>query len=524
MFPPISSSCSPKVSSAIRECVRRLPFKVLWLILSCSVLGSLGTLPVIGQGAPSVTTATPSHQAATAATPRRIVEREATGCVASGADYSIVWTFDGLKGKGKFPGTEQEMDIDSFDGHTLVVRRTSYSGGQIGSGQINLTAVYTGHINGTHITGTASYHPTVGNVSEGPWCGEIEDPRVFMPETLTAQQQLKSMPPQILECELDLDCDGFWSFDGSSGKAVWPRSPVYLADLTVESFSADKIVIRRNDTAPKPISVVYTGKLDGNRISGTAEAHDGPYNWPYNWTAIVPATSCIRTDGLKLDTQEAVDVGKIALRFNLLPAALGCYLIAANNGDAVAQSTVANMYKQGKGTGVDPLKSKYWSERAAATPEGRTQVEQSKMTNICLAKETRAAMQIVEDQSMSDPYGRLAAGIACGVTGVCASDLGTARILDSQTGNDGGKYTSQDPGSVACRGLFVHKGIKIGLAEDADAGSVLTRAQIEDILNHNASFIEWFKVKPLGNDQFRVTLLPTSIPLSKEYSQDFVYP
>jgi hypothetical protein len=409
MLPTNSSSYSPNVVCAGVERSRWTPFKTLRLIFFCAVFSGSG-LPVIGQVAPNATVAAaPTHHTVTAATPQRIVERELNGCVASGADYSIVWTFQGLKGQGKFDGTVQGMDIDSFDGHTLVVRRTSYAGGQIGSGQINGTAIYTGQINGTHITGTAKYYPTGRNASEGPWCGEIEDPKVLMPEILAARQAPADTPPQILECELNQYCDGLWSVSGASGKAVWPRNPNVLADLTVESFSPDKIVIRRTDTTPNGFSVVYTGRLDGNRITGTALAQAGAKSFTYNWTAIIPATSCVRTDGLKPDTQEALDVGNIALRFNLEPAALDCYLIAAKNGDAVAQNTVAillyeggkspikqdysqsfywvsrsaaqgnyfaeqalaNMYKEGKGTGIDPVKAQYWFEQAAATPEAR---------------------------------------------------------------------------------------------------------------------------------------------------------
>jgi hypothetical protein len=230
-----------------------------------------------------------------------------------------------------------------------------------------------------------------------------------MPEALAGKQPLKGVPPQIFECELDQYCDGLWTFDGASGKAVWPRNPQVLADLTVESFSPDRIVIRRKDTTPNGYSVVYTGRLEGNRISGMAEAHTGAKSVTYNWTAIVPATSCVRTDGLKPDTQEALDIGRIAQRFNLLPAALDCYLIAARNGDAAAQNTVAYMYKLGKGTEADPAKAQYWSQQLAANPEGQSvaqlPVDQAEVNEICQAKQTRAGMQIVEEQSMKDPNG-----------------------------------------------------------------------------------------------------------------------
>ena len=386
-----------------------LPFETLKFSFACAVVSSSMTLPMIGQTATHTpTTATPPRQTVTAAPPQRIVEREATGCVGSGADYSIAWTFEGLKGMGKFDISVQEMDIESFDGHTLVVHRTSYSGGQIGSGQINGTAIYTGHIDGSHITGIASYHPVGKPVTEGPWCGEIENPKVLMPETLASKQPLKGVPAHLLECELDQYCDGLWSFNGTSGKAVWPRNPAVLADLTVESFSPDNIVIRRIDNAGS-VTALYKGRLNGNRISGTVEAHAGDKSAIFNWTAIIPATSCTRSDGLKLDTQESADVGQTALRFNLVPAALDCYLIAAKNGDANAQDMVAalyyqggnspikqdyeqafywvsksaaqgdyagemalgKMYQYGRGPGVDPVKAQYWFNQAAATPMGR---------------------------------------------------------------------------------------------------------------------------------------------------------
>jgi Sel1 repeat len=409
MFPAVSFSPSPTdVFLTDKQSVFGL-FKRRWLRIACVAVSSSVTLPMIGQTARTVTAAHPlSPPAAKIALPQQIVEREGAGCGVSGTDYSIVWRFDGLKGTGKFDISRQQMDIDSFDGHTLVVRRTSYSGGQVGSGTINGTAVYTGHIEGTHITGTASYHPGGGPVTDGPWCGEVENPRVLMPETLAANQPIKGIPPYILECELDQYCDGLWNLNGSAGKAVWPRNPNVLADLTVESFNPDNIVIRRTDTSSS-ITVVYKGRVNGNRISGTAEAHAGDKSATYNWTAIIPATSCTRSDGLKPDTQESAEVGKTALRFNLLPAALDCYLIAAKNGDADAQNMVAalyyqggnspikqdyaqafywvgksaaqgdyagefslgKMYQRGRGTQVDPVKAQYWFDQAAATPVGR---------------------------------------------------------------------------------------------------------------------------------------------------------
>jgi hypothetical protein len=335
------------------------------------------------------------------------------------------------------------MDIESFDGHTLVAHRTSYSGGHVGVGQINGTAIYTGHISGTHITGTASYQPVGGPASVGPWCGEIENPKVLMPESLAAKQLPTNEPLYLLECELDQYCDGRWTFNGQSGNALWPRNPDVTADLTVESFTPSKIVIRRNDTAPNPFSAVYTGTLEGNHISGTVEARAGAQTATYNWTAIIPATSCVRADRLKLDTQEALDVGRIAFRFNLLPEALDCFMIGARNGDAYSQNAVAavyytgdshikqdygkafywagksaaqdfyygqkalsRMYARGIGTNVDPVKAQYWADKAAATPEG-IEIAQNK------ARQALDQARQAQAQSMFNAF----AGVLSGILG-----------------------------------------------------------------------------------------------------------
>jgi hypothetical protein len=132
-------------------------------------------------------------------------------------------------------------------------------------------------------------------------------------------------------------------------------------------------------------------------------------------------------------------------------------------------------------------------------------------------------MRLVENEAVKDPNGALLSGLAALFTGVNAS-AGSATILDSKNGTDGGRYTSKDPGSFVCRGLFVHGDVKIDTTDNADGASEVTADAMKAIMSTHPTFIEWFKVKPRGNGAYRLTLLPSSIQLSREYGREFVYP
>jgi hypothetical protein len=131
-------------------------------------------------------------------------------------------------------------------------------------------------------------------------------------------------------------------------------------------------------------------------------------------------------------------------------------------------------------------------------------------------------MQLVEDQAIRDPNGAALSLLARAMTGVDARS-GSAKILDSKIGTDGGRYTSKDPGSFVCRGLFVHGDVHISAEQGADGASQLTAAAVQQIMKTRPTFVEWFKVKPLENGNYMLTLLPSSIQLSRAYSKEFAY-
>ncbi|HEY4212812.1 MAG TPA: tetratricopeptide repeat protein [Steroidobacteraceae bacterium] len=87
----------------------------------------------------------------------------------------------------------------------------------------------------------------------------------------------QTLPARMVECESS-GCGGDWKFDGKTGKAVWPQG--VFADLTIESFNADHVVIRRKDTGRSTLgaTAVYTGTIHGRRVEGEAV-----YNWPGHW-------------------------------------------------------------------------------------------------------------------------------------------------------------------------------------------------------------------------------------------------
>jgi hypothetical protein len=83
---------------------------------------------------------------------------------------------------------------------------------------------------------------------------------------------------RLAECEADL-CGGLWTLDGTAGKAQWPNDIV--AELSVERFDQDKVLIHRKDVAGPSLGLtaVYTGVLHDLRVEG-----DVTYSWSGHWS------------------------------------------------------------------------------------------------------------------------------------------------------------------------------------------------------------------------------------------------
>jgi hypothetical protein len=91
-----------------------------------------------------------------------------------------------------------------------------------------------------------------------------------------AENSTTSHPTRLLVCEAaDDSClqanphyVSSWSFDGTTGAVTSPASESGV-QLTIESMSQDKIVIRRQD--PSGRSATYSGTIHGNIVNGTVQ-------------------------------------------------------------------------------------------------------------------------------------------------------------------------------------------------------------------------------------------------------------
>lgn len=99
-------------------------------------------------------------------------------------------------------------------------------------------------------------------------------------EAPNAQAPSKSktaVPVTMTECEGTNNC-ATWTFLGKQGNGQWPSGEV--ANLSVENFDADTVVIRRADSTGSSagLTAVYKGTRHGDRVGGEFTS-----SWPGHW-------------------------------------------------------------------------------------------------------------------------------------------------------------------------------------------------------------------------------------------------
>jgi hypothetical protein len=84
-------------------------------------------------------------------------------------------------------------------------------------------------------------------------------------------------PVAMTECEGINNC-ATWTFLGTQGNGQWPSGEI--ANLSVEKFTSDSVVIRRADStgAAAGLTAVYTGTRHDNRVGGEFTS-----SWPGHW-------------------------------------------------------------------------------------------------------------------------------------------------------------------------------------------------------------------------------------------------
>ncbi len=169
-----------------------------------------------------------------------------------------------------------------------------------------------------------------------------------------------------LECEGNGPCNGAWTLDGSTGTAIWfSQSPV-RAKLTIVSLDPTDIIIRRTNITDGN-SAVYHGTRNGDTYTGAViwSTPNHPGSSSGHWSASIPQTNCEGASGMS--SADAMRIGQNALMFDLERDAFGCYIAAAQDGDAMAQTAVGLIYYKGRADKVpqDYEQALFWLRKAS---------------------------------------------------------------------------------------------------------------------------------------------------------------
>jgi len=216
--------------------------------------------------------------------------------------FSYEWTQDRYVSTNVVPGHpnwHSVLTVESFKPQSIILHRVDSENGKVG-----FTVTMTGRFSaaGNSIVNTAmngtpnSWSLVWGDAltsipgEDGPAQRQfvaqansrgIEPPIAPPPagesrpnETSTASVP-RPLPTRLITCEFD-GCDPLghgpklWTFNGKQGHGVTGDGEEYRMNLTIERFDSGGVVIRRSDEGDtRGLVVVYTGKLDGDRIVGS---------------------------------------------------------------------------------------------------------------------------------------------------------------------------------------------------------------------------------------------------------------
>ncbi len=164
------------------------------------------------------------------------------------------------------------------------------------------------------------------------------------------------MPQKLYQCEAG-QC-GTWVFNGATGEGRWPNSGA-IANLTVEKFDLDGIIIHRRDVRGNTpgLTALYTGKIVGNQIKGevtwTWAGFGGrsPHTvWgatvqaPTDYSILDPSLPC---KSYVMSSEEALYRGTEAMNANRYDAGICWMRIAADKGNAEAEGVLSVVYYKG---------------------------------------------------------------------------------------------------------------------------------------------------------------------------------
>lgn len=380
--------------------------------------------------------------------------------------------------------------------------------------------------------------------------------------------------------------------------------------VIVERFSRGSVIMRRTDYRPYPGVAVLTGELsaDGNSIV------NGTIQWTYHpccglstgkyqaaWGAAletVPGSDAERDRRMAkhsppmsapnqpnvaranpgepmpcndrghppATSERAVEIGKQAALARNDSAAFGCFLYAAQQGNASAQVDVGYAYEKGVATAADPAEARHWY--LAAAQQGNTFAQftvtqfykngiggpadnaeadrwtaimwndRNRHSKICSSTPIKEAITLVEWDSVKDGAGQVLGALAAVMTGVNPQMANARPALTSAQGSDilqqYGRFhidLGTASGDFICQTIFTrgpfkdcgdndpnHKGMAICIVENG-VEKHLNAKEAEAAFAGFPQFREMFRARPLADGRYQITLVPTSLQLASVYSR-----
>jgi len=146
--------------------------------------------------------------------------------------------------------------------------------------------------------------------------------------------------------------------------------------------------------------------------------------------------------------------GRTTALFNGFPAE-GIFTgrIAANGKNITDTQDIWHIGKAAKGTLPFTLR---WTDTSSIS---FTDPQPIDTKAVCQSKEIHHAMVDMENEVVDDPGGKLLEKLLCGENGICLGPKDPtpikAALIDSRPSQDGGGFTTGDPGSFLCQGLYV---------------------------------------------------------------------
>jgi len=396
-------------------------------------------------------------------------------------DGCSTWMFRDADGQGQWTGgSTSNLRIRYFGARRVWISRTDLT-----SGNPTLLAIYIGSHQDERVRGTVVWlWPGHGRDSRGAttWSGKVE---ASSPDLIKAQEATGGMPPQETERSStggkSNECDdgGHLPINSEHAVALGNQAATDLDERrALECFSA----AANDNNASAQVDMAYAYE------KGIGVAADS----------------------------------KIAF---------GWYLRAANNDNTAAQFDLARLYTAGIGTPANKSEADRWTVKMWSVRNMHDEV--------CSQLRVRDAMSQVELRSISDNASKSLVDAIQLFTGVDLKFKDARPELILSHGMDRlqarGRFhvdMGLQTGDFLCDGFFLRghlkeckdddphsSGIKVCTEDDAGVDTTLTAATAKILIEQYPWYKEVFRLRPLADGRYSVTLVPTSIQLSKTYAE-----